>query len=186
MPVDLAAVRLSLARAVDGGEEVLRVRLLVACDGTVRVESLPLRPTAVPLVATFAARPVDTTSPFLFHKTTHRAHYTQARVAGADETILWNRDGEVTEGLTTNIVAEIEGTRVTPPIRCGLLPGTYRAELIDRGEIREAVISKPALERADRIWLINSVHGSRPAELRPLRSAPGVARAECVGSAKPA
>jgi len=101
----------------------------------------------------------------VFHKTTNRALYDRARVAGADETILWNGDGEVTEGLTTNVVAEIDGVKVTPPVKCGLLAGTYRAELLDRGEVREAVIPIAALQTAARIWLINSVHGSRAALL---------------------
>lgn len=165
VPIDMALVRAALETAVDGQPDPLRVRLLVSLEGLVRAEQQPLRPSGRPLAAAFAREPVDATNPFLFHKTTNREAYDRARVAGVDETILWNRDGEVTEGLTTNVVAEIDGVKVTPPVRCGLLPGTCRAELLEKGEIREAAIPKAALEQAARIWLINSVHGWRPAIL---------------------
>ena len=76
--------------------------------------------------------------------------------------ILWNAAGEVTEATDFNIVAQIGGTRVTPPLSCGLLPGTMRAELLDRGEIVERVVTVDDLRRAERTWLINSVRGSMP------------------------
>jgi para-aminobenzoate synthetase/4-amino-4-deoxychorismate lyase len=166
VPVNLSAVRSALGGAVKGQSGAVRVRLLVSRDGGVRVERQPLQRSERPLVAAFAAGPIDARSPFLFHKTTNRETYERARVAGADETILWNAEREVTEGLTTNVVAEIDGVKVTPPVRCGLLAGTYRAELLGRGDIREAPISIAALQAAARIWLINSVHDSRPAVLR--------------------
>ena len=60
---------------------------------------------------------------------------------------------------------------VVPVIRspgkrlANVLPGTYRADLLARGEIRERVITLDELRAASRIWLINSVHGSREAVL---------------------
>ena len=106
---------------------------------------------------------------FLYHKTTNRGVYEQARTAtaGCDEVLLWNQDGEVTEATTANLVAEIDGVRVTPPVECGLLAGTCRAAMLDAGEISESVIAVDDLRRATRLWLINSVHGAREAELVP-------------------
>jgi para-aminobenzoate synthetase/4-amino-4-deoxychorismate lyase len=166
VPLNLEAARRRLDAAVSGRTESQRVRLLVSRRGAVRVESERLRPSEARLTASLAAEPVDRMNPFLFHKTTNRQLYDRARVAGVDETILWNREREVTEGLTTNVVAEIDGARITPPAGCGLLPGTYRAELLTRGEIREGLISMDALRAANRIWLINSVYGAREATLR--------------------
>ena len=114
-----------------------------------------------------ASEPVDPSEVWLYHKTTNRRVYEEAKshAEGFDETILWNPRGQVTEATTANVVVEMEGARVTPPVECGLLPGTYRADLLARGEIRERVITLDELRAASRIWLINSVHGSREAVL---------------------
>jgi branched-subunit amino acid aminotransferase/4-amino-4-deoxychorismate lyase len=64
---------------------------------------------------------------------------------------------------TANIVADIPGALVTPPIRCGLLAGTFRAELLERGEVREEVVTLDDLRSASRVWLINSVYEWRAA-----------------------
>lgn len=59
------------------------------------------------------------------------------------------------------------GALVTPPVTCGLLPGTYRAFLVRRGVIGEAVISREDLQRSPRIYLVNAVRKWRKAELLP-------------------
>jgi para-aminobenzoate synthetase/4-amino-4-deoxychorismate lyase len=48
---------------------------------------------------------------------------------------------------------------VTPAVECGLLPGTFRAELLARQEIVEGRISIDELRRTGKFWLINSVRG---------------------------
>ena len=73
--------------------------------------------------------------------------------------MLWNPAREVTEAITANIVVELDGRRVTPPVGCGLLPGTMRADLLARGEIFEARVTVDELVQAPRFWLINSVRG---------------------------
>lgn len=57
------------------------------------------------------------------------------------------------------------GRRVTPPVCCGLLNGTYRAELLERGEISEETVSLSELKKAEKIFLINSVRKWREALL---------------------
>jgi para-aminobenzoate synthetase/4-amino-4-deoxychorismate lyase len=79
--------------------------------------------------------------------------------------ILWNPAGEVTETTIANIVVEINARRVTPPIACGLLPGTLRAELLATGDIREARVTIVELKAAARFWMVNSVRGWCPAML---------------------
>jgi branched-subunit amino acid aminotransferase/4-amino-4-deoxychorismate lyase len=37
------------------------------------------------------------------------------------------------------------------------LPGVFREALLSAGEIREAVLKRPDLTRARRIWMINSL-----------------------------
>jgi para-aminobenzoate synthetase/4-amino-4-deoxychorismate lyase len=114
-----------------------------------------------PLRVALAAAPVDPTDVFLYHKTTRRGVYERARASHpeADSVILWTAAGEVTEGTESNLVVRLGGEKVTPPIACGLLPGTMRAELLARGEIRERRVSIEELRGAGEVWLINSVRG---------------------------
>jgi para-aminobenzoate synthetase/4-amino-4-deoxychorismate lyase len=119
----------------------------------------------VPLRGAVATAPIASADVWLFHKTTHRDGYEQARAQASsyDEVVLWNRSRQVTEATTANIVAEMEGVLVTPPVTCGLLPGTFRAELLARGEIQERVLTLDDLRSASRVWLINSVYEWREA-----------------------
>ena len=79
--------------------------------------------------------------------------------------IFWNERGEITEATDANIVAEIDGKLVTPPVSCGLLAGTFRAELLAHGKIIEQRLSKKDLLDAKRVWLINSLRGWMAAQL---------------------
>jgi para-aminobenzoate synthetase/4-amino-4-deoxychorismate lyase len=168
-PVDENAIAAALETIVRGIAEPRRVRLLLSSAGLVRAEEKALPPTTLsgtgPVRVALAGAPIDPGDVFLFHKTTNRAAYESAGIVGFDDVILWNPDGEVTEATIANIVVEMEGRRLTPPVHCGLLAGTYRGELLERGEIDEAVIPIDALRTADRLWLINSVQEWRLAVL---------------------
>jgi para-aminobenzoate synthetase / 4-amino-4-deoxychorismate lyase len=141
--------------------EAMRVRLRLAEDGGVQAEAAPLTPLASPYRLRLAREPVDSTDVFLYHKTTVRAQYEKARrsTPDCDDVLLWNERGEVTETCIANVVAELDGARVTPPIRCGLLPGTQRARLLAQGNVAERVIRREDLDRCSRITLINAVRG---------------------------
>jgi para-aminobenzoate synthetase/4-amino-4-deoxychorismate lyase len=142
-----------------------KIRLLVAKDGSITLESeaLATAPAAGPLPVSLAPFPVDAENPFLFHKTTNRQAYEQAMAAcpGFADVILWNEKGEVTESCIANIVVELDGELYTPPIRCGLLPGTYRAYLLEQGKVREKLIRKEDLVKSPHIYLVNSVRKER-------------------------
>ena len=102
-------------------------------------------------------------------KTTHRQVYDNARHAcpHADTVLLWNTAGELTEGTEATLVVELDGQKVTPPVSCGLLPGTLRAELLAGGDITERVVRVEDLPRATRVWLVNSVRGWMDVTLLP-------------------
>jgi branched-subunit amino acid aminotransferase/4-amino-4-deoxychorismate lyase len=157
----LSLVREVLARAVGSPDHSLRVRQLVGADGNARAETSRLEPAAGTLRIGLAARPIDPTDPFLFHKTTNRTHLERERSPAHDEVVLWNPDGAITEAMTANIVIHLDGRAVTPPVECGLLPGTMRAELLEAGEIAEARVTVEQLLAARRVWLVNSVRGWR-------------------------
>jgi para-aminobenzoate synthetase/4-amino-4-deoxychorismate lyase len=114
-----------------------------------------------------APTPVDPADRWLYHKTTRREVYAAAldAAAGYDDALLWNTRGEVTETCHGNVVAELDGARITPPVAAGLLPGTLRAWLLERGEIMERPLRLSDLARCAALYRINSVRGWQPIEL---------------------
>ncbi|MBX6396528.1 MAG: aminotransferase class IV, partial [Alicyclobacillaceae bacterium] len=125
----------------------------------------------VPMVSSMpvavAQRPVSSENCFLFHKTTHRAVYEEHRRLFPEvfDVLLWNENREITEFTNGNVVLEMGGRKYTPPVSCGLLAGTFRAELLEKGEIVEERLTLEDLQRAERIWFINSVRGWVPVHL---------------------
>jgi para-aminobenzoate synthetase/4-amino-4-deoxychorismate lyase len=166
-PFSDRAVRHALERAVSLATVPMRVRLLLDAAGAARTEARPHVASVQPLQIALAIQPVNRSTVWLYHKTTNRAVYEDARRSApdADEVLLWNTEGELTEATTANLVVELDGTRVTPPVSSGLLAGTWRASMLERGEVREQVVRIDDLARAAGIWLINSVHGERRATL---------------------
>jgi para-aminobenzoate synthetase/4-amino-4-deoxychorismate lyase len=144
-----------------------RVRLLVDADGAATATCTPYVPDGRSWRVTWAAAPIDAHDPFLCHKTTRRGVYQRARRARphVEDVLLWNRHGEVTEGTLGNVVVEIDGERWTPPVTCGLLGGTFRAECLEAGAVRERVLRRADVARADRLWIVNSVREWIEAEL---------------------
>ena len=157
--------RSALDRAVRSADTALRVRLLIAGDGVIRVEQTPLDHREGVWRVRLAADPVDPSDEFLYHKTTNRVVYDRARRPDCDDVILWNPAGEITETTIANLVVEINLQRVTPPVACGLLPGTLRAELLATGQIGEARVTVEELRAAAHFWLVNSVRGWCPGVL---------------------
>jgi para-aminobenzoate synthetase/4-amino-4-deoxychorismate lyase len=140
---------------------VWRVRLVVDRAGGIRAEADPLVPVARRWRVALAEASIDTRSPLLFNKTTRRETYDAARAAvpAVDDVLLWNARGELTESTVANLVVQLDGARVTPPVGCGLLPGVLRAQLLADAEIEERVVRVEQLHDADAVWLINSLRG---------------------------
>lgn len=167
-PLDLPAVRQALTQAAARfADRPQRVRLTVSADGRPRVQSKVLTPVAAPYRVRLAARPVDPSDVFLYHKTTRRAVYEQALAStpGCDDALLANPAGELTESTIANLVLELDGRLLTPPLRCGLLPGVLRAQLLAEGKIAEQALLVADLARASKIFLLNSVRGMWQVEL---------------------
>lgn len=165
---DDAVRRLSdSARAFD--DRPMRVRLMLDRDGSMEIQAAPHLPSAEAVRVAIAAEPVDSHDPLLYHKTTWRAEYEHRATSrpDADDVLLMNERGELTESTIANLVVRLDGTLWTPPLESGLLPGVFRAELLRRGEIREHVLHPADLERADEAWLINSVRKWRRVEIIP-------------------
>jgi len=164
-----ALVRKTLASAIQQRMSPTKVRLRVARDGTAACDVDDLTPPPAVLRAALATEPVDVRDVFLYHKTTRRHVYDAARASrpDADAVILWNQAGELTEGTIHNLVVEVGGRRLTPPIECGLLAGTMRAQMLESGAIEIGRIAIDDLVSATGCWLINSVSGMVPATIDP-------------------
>ncbi len=147
-------------------EKRVKVRLLVFRDGSssVSAEEILTRRTSAWKIA-MSAQPTDRGDVFLYHKTTNRSLYDSElkkyRLRGFDEILFRNKEGEITEGSISNILAKINGSWVTPDVQCGLLAGVYRGRLLNRmkGRLQTARISMRNLQQAERILLCNSVRG---------------------------
>ena len=162
--LSLKDVETSLAAAVRGRQAAARVRIRVGRGGGVTCDVSDLAPSPRVIRGALAPEPIDRRHVFLYHKTTRRDVYDAARATrpDADVVILWNDAGEITEAHTHNVVVEIDGRALTPPVDCGLLAGTLRAELLDAGEIEIGRITIDQFKSAPRAWVINSVSGRIP------------------------
>jgi len=158
-----------LRKAVEGLDGDHRVRCLLSFDGSLKAETFPIEPEGDKARRVGIVQDAcDSTDVFLYHKTTHRDVYERARAQrpDCDDVLLVNERGEITESTIANLVVDIDGERLTPPITSGLLAGTFREELLAKGEIHERVITPRMLDQADALWLINSVRGWMPVVLQ--------------------
>jgi para-aminobenzoate synthetase/4-amino-4-deoxychorismate lyase len=164
--IDLASVREKLASLPDNSWQApRRIRLLVSANGSVDIESEELLEMETDPVVTWAEERVDSSDPFLYHKTTHRPIHdralAQARKYGYFDAILANEKDEITESTIANVVILQKGRFYTPPLESGLLPGTLRRHLMESPEVRleEYMMTRDDLIQADAVFLCNSLRG---------------------------
>ncbi len=169
-PCDATAIREQLSRQAKcfTAGAVVRVRLLLDEDGAITLEARPMEIPGSDQVLTFVVSDLRAQSgdPFYYHKTTRRDLYDREfarhrKATGCGEVVFLNERGEVTEGSRTNLFIERDGVLLTPPVRCGLLAGTLRQDMIENSSltVEERVLTLADLETAERIYLGNSVRG---------------------------
>lgn len=162
-----------------------RVRLVLEKDGTCQIETsecdppsilyLPPQPNGkqqdrLPFIR-LSSQPVDSSSCWLYHKTTRRklytAEYAAAVEGGFADTVFVNENDAVTEGCISNLVVFVDGRYCTPPVTDGLLAGVMRQQLLDNASvsIEERSLTREDLVRAEAIFLCNSVRGVRQVRL---------------------
>ena len=95
---------------------------------------------------------------YLYYKTTFRPWY-EYILDDYFDIIFFNEKGELTEGTRSNIVLEIDGELYTPQIESGLLNGVYRQYMLENNKLKEKILHIEDLEKADKIYCINSVRG---------------------------
>ncbi len=161
--IDRARERLDgIARANPAGSH--KVRLAVRASGSLDVSAEAVTPLPDPYRIALAPETADSANPFLRHKTSVREPIERALrlVSGdgmkaADDVVMINERGELTESSRANVVLEMDGVRYTPPLEAGILPGVFRAELLSSGEIRERTLYPRDFESCGRVFIINSV-----------------------------
>ncbi len=133
-----------------------RIRILVNQIGEINTERKEFQIQEKPFKVCLSDHPINSSEIFLYHKTTNRNAY-PSLVHGMDDVLLYNENNELTEFTIGNLVVEINGELLTPPLSCGLLAGTFREYLLETQQIKERVIRKDELPGCTKIFLINSV-----------------------------
>ncbi len=154
-------------------ESAMRVRLDLAEDGQLHVaaQAMPAA-TGKDWRICLADKRVHSQDRFLFHKTSRREFYdgTRAEYAakhGCGEVIFLNESGYLTEGSFTSLFIRKGGKLLTPALKHGLLPGVFRAGLLDYGHAEEADLTADDLHQNEAIYIGNSLRGLMKASLVP-------------------
>jgi para-aminobenzoate synthetase/4-amino-4-deoxychorismate lyase len=172
IPLDLAETRAVLRASVAGVSGAVVVRLTVDRTGWMKTGVSPL-PGREPVRVSLNSTPVDPDDVFLYHKTTNRRLYEHAlSLSDADDVVLIDGEGHITETTIANVAVLLDDIWWTPPVSCGLLPGTERAELLASGRIRERPISIEEARSAMQMARFNSVRGWEMIVLEDLKGPP--------------
>ncbi len=149
-----------------------KVRVLLERSGAVKVTHAPVEEQAGTGRIMVSSIRVASSDRFLRHKTTCRQlydrQYEQALRRGYEEVLFLNERGEVTEGAISNVFIEKESQWFTPPVACGLLPGTYRRHLLEtKAAAAERTLHLGDLASADAVYTCNAVRGCRKVTFVP-------------------
>jgi len=159
--------------AVTGRATPARVRVLLHRPGELEIELSdlePVRPEARVQTLCIDMDPVSSSDMALFHKTVDRERYDRrsTRHPAADDVILVNERGEITETTRSNLAFRIGPSWFTPALECGLLPGIEREIQVRSGFLTERIVTVHELCCADEVATISSLRGWRPASVRPI------------------
>ena len=95
----------------------------------------------------------------------------QARLAGFDDAVVVNSQGNICEGSVTNLIANIDGRWVTPPTTDVVLPGIIRQILIENELVAIESIPANRLAEITSAFFISSLrlsHAISSIDSRPL------------------
>ena len=168
MQMQLESDMAQLAQKHEEGQ--WRVRLALSFTGAVQFTVAQLLPSAEPVKLQLARQPILNAvaqSDVVRFKTSVRHHYEvfEPRSAEVFDTVLFNENGQITEGTRGNIAMQLDGQWVTPALQCGLLPGVGRALALSQGRLVEKVVVIDDLRRITDWAFVNSLRGWLDARL---------------------
>jgi branched-chain amino acid aminotransferase len=110
----------------------------------------------------------------------------EAHQAGADDAILLDLKGRVTEASTSNVFFVQRGVVVTPPLALGMLEGVTRALMLEvaRAEgimVREEPHGPEALAAADEVFVTSTLREAMPVTSLVFLESTGEQRREVAG-----
>lgn len=150
-----------------------RVRVDLSHAGQLTTAWAPLPPIAARVELIWSDVRLAGDDPLLRHKTSMRQVYDaaieQAAARQAFDSLFCNENGEVCEGARSNVFVRDGNRLLTPPLRCGLLPGVLRGVLLDSGEACESLLTVAdikAASREGRLRVGNALRGLIPATLK--------------------
>lgn len=163
-PFDLEELRQKIeeeCQACDSHQDY-RLRISLSKSGEIELSRQILAPLSPSFCkAKLCLQEADLNQSFTYFKTTHRPHLS----LGEQEIIYHNVAGELLETSIGNLVLKIAGKLYTPPTSLGILPGTYRQHLLERGQVEEKVLTLADLNQAETIYGCNAVRGLYELEL---------------------
>ena len=167
----------------------MRVRLVLEKDGRINISAIPCelpQYTDLPELFEVKDRPIigsvrfavyneHDMGPYLNYKTSRRSDYDkefkEVLARGDIDALFNNSKGEMTEGCISNIVILKDGVYTTPAITCGLLAGVMREQLLLGANasvaLGEAILTREDVQRADAVFICNSVRGVVRVEVAP-------------------
>lgn len=169
LPFDDSAFETALGGVdTEPGVPVL-VRIDLGASGALKTRVRPMTPLPDPVRLVVTPVRVASHEAWLRHKTTRRTPYdaalADARRRGADDGLLLNEHGHVTEtSRFTVFIRSAAGLLLTPPLSDGVLAGVLRQHLLDAGRAIESPLGPEDLAGAD-VWVGNAARGLLQARL---------------------
>jgi para-aminobenzoate synthetase/4-amino-4-deoxychorismate lyase len=161
------AVQSALDTALDGRAGTARVRVRLDRNGQVGVDVTDFLPSPEVTRLAVAEQRIRSDDVLCYHKHGDREVYDRLRLSrpDADDVLMVNENGQVTEATTANLAVRLDGRWWTPRLDCGLLPGVERGRLLDAGVMTERTITVAELADATELALVSSLRGWRAARL---------------------
>ncbi|MDB6178819.1 aminotransferase class IV [Paracoccus sp. Z330] len=163
-PLDMADLHAAIA--ANPWTCLSRVRLTVDITGRIEISVQPLPDNPPVWHVAISSHRLNSADPWLRIKSSQRPVYDAARRdmdGNIHEVLLLNEHGEICEGSITNLFVCRGDEFLTPPVRCGLLPGVLRQSLLRRGLVREAVLRPEDLQAG--FYVGNALRGLIAAKL---------------------
>jgi branched-subunit amino acid aminotransferase/4-amino-4-deoxychorismate lyase len=156
------------AKALPGGEGAVRLQLSRDPRGQ-RLVGIPRGLGADPPIWTAIRAPQLHEGPLVAggHKLTNRLLHVlagdAARAAGADEALLFDRDGYLVEASRSNVLlVDADDRLVSPPLSRGAVAGVALEVVAERLSLAWRDVRPSQLRAARALFAVNAVRGVRP------------------------